>query len=391
MSLIVVAGALANKPMNGGAAWTRLSWALGLKRLGHEVYFIEEIAAATSVDGAGAICDLDRSVNAAYFRRITERFGFGGTSALISRDEDRTVGVSSKELREVADAADLLVNISGHLTLETLKPRFRRRVFIDLDPGYTQFWHAQGLAEDRLRGHHAYFTIGENIGTPACSVPTGDIFWRTTRQPVVLDDWPVSTRSLAHGFTTVASWRGSYGRVAHGGLLFGLKAHEFRKFLKLPTLADHPFEIALEIDPADRQDEESLRTNAWRIVDARTVAGDPFDFRSYIQESSAECSVAQGIYVETQSGWFSDRTVRYLASGKPALVQDTGLGRTYPTGVGLVPFRTLQEAAQGADLIMQDYEMHSRAARALAEEFFDSDKVLPSLLRNAGEASSCSS
>jgi hypothetical protein len=326
-------------------------------------------------------------VNAAWFREITERFGFAGTSALISQDEDRSIGLTSKEIRDVADAADLLVNISGHLTLGTLKPRFRRRVFIDLDPGYTQFWHAQRLAEDRLRDHHAYFTIGENIGTPTCSVPTGDIAWRTTRQPVVLDEWPVCAGSSARCFTTVASWRGSYGRVAHNGRQFGLKAHEFRKLLKLPTLTDHQFEIALEIDPADRQDADSLRTNAWRVVDAKAVAGDPFNFRSYVQESSAECSVAQGIYVETQSGWFSDRTVRYLASAKPALVQDTGLGRNYPTGVGLVPFRTLQEAARGADLIMQDYERHSRAARALAEEFFDSDKVLPSLLWNAGGAS----
>ena len=131
---------------------------------------------------------------------------------------------------------------------------------------------ARPILGARLRGHHAYFTIGENIGTPACRVPTGDIFWRTTRQPVVLDDWPVSARSSAHGFTTVASWRGSYGRIAHGGLLFGLKAHEFRKFVTLPTLADHPFEIALESDRVLRAMIQGLRAIAgsciaWPIVD----------------------------------------------------------------------------------------------------------------------------
>jgi hypothetical protein len=387
MSLIVVSGVLANKPGNGGAAWTRLSWVLGLKRLGCDVYFIEQIAPGTCADASGARCELDQSVNLAYFRHVTERFGLRGTSALVSEDDGRAIGLSATELVHVADAADLLVNISGHLTLETLKPRFRKRVFIDQDPGYTQFWHVDALAEDRLRDHNFYFTVGENIGTPDCAIPTGDIEWRPIRQPVVLDEWPASTHESPMRFTTVASWRGPYGRVTHNGVQFGLKAHEFRRFVTLPKLTGHHFEIALEVDPADRQDVESLQTNAWRIVDPKSVAGDPFKFRSYIQESSAECSVAQGIYVETRSGWFSDRTVRYLASGKPALVQETGFGRNYPTGRGLVPFRTLEEAARGADLIMRDYEVHSRAARTIAEEFFDSDKVLASLLGNVGVAS----
>jgi hypothetical protein len=386
MSVIVVAGALANKPANGGAAWTRLSWALGLKRLGCDVYFIEQIAPGACVDASGARCEPDRSVNFAYFRHVTGRFGLGDSSALISEHDGRVIGggATTTALVDMADTADLLVNISGHLTLDTLKPLFRTRAFIDLDPGYTQFWHAQGLAEERLRDHHAYFTIGENIGTDGCGVPAGDIAWRPIRQPVVLDEWPVSTNGSAARFTTIASWRGPYGRVTHNGLQFGLKAHEFRKFVALPMMTGRPFEIALDVDPADRQDVESLQRHAWRVVDAKSVAGDPFTFRRYIQDSSAECSVAQGIYVETQSGWFSDRTVRYLASGKPALVQDTGFGRHYPASCGLVAFRTLEEAVRGADRIARDYEAHSRAARAIAEEFFDSDKVLTELLRNVG-------
>jgi hypothetical protein len=170
--------------------------------------------------------------------------------------------------------------------------------------------------------------------------------------------------------------------VTHDGVQYGLKAHEFRKFVALPLLTGQPFEIALAVHPADRPDVESLRTHAWTVVDPKSVAGDPFTFRSYVQDSGVEFSVAQGMYVDTQSGWFSDRTVRYLASGKPALVQDTGFGRNYPTGRGLVPFRTLEEAVRGADLITRDYEVHSRAARAIAEELFDSDKVVATLLRN---------
>jgi hypothetical protein len=295
--------------------------------------------------------------------------------------------VSARELVHVADAADLLVNISGHLTLDTFKRRFRKRIFIDQDPGYTQFWHGQGLAEDRLRDHHFYFTVGENVGTPDCGIPTGGIEWRPIRQPVVLDEWPASPFGSHTRFTTVASWRGPYGRVTHNGVQYGLKAHEFRKFVALPILTGQPFEIALAVDPADQPDVESLQRHGWRVVDPKSVACDPFTFRRYVQESGVEFSVAQGIYVETRSGWFSDRTVRYLASGKPALVQETGFGRNYPIGCGLVPFRTLEEAVRGADLITRDYEVHSRGARAIAEEFFDSDKVVASLLQTVGVTS----
>ena len=401
MSLIVVSGALASKPWNGGDEWTRLSWTLGLKRLGHDVYFIEQIAPAVCVDAAGAACDLDRSVNLAFFRDVTERFGLSARASLVleevegekgSKGAALVVGPGLDELVRVAESADLLVNISGHLTFDTLKPRFRRRAFIDLDPGFTQCWHQQGLAEDRFRDHHFYFTVGYNVGTPGCDIPIGDIAWRPIRQPVVLDDWPIVVGGVGSGvasvdhrrFTTVSSWRGPFGRVTHNGVQFGLKAHEFRKVVTLPTLTSQRFEIALDVHPADQQDIDLLRSNAWALVDPACVASDPFTFRNYIQTSDAEFSVAQGIYVDTQSGWFSDRTVRYLASGKPVLVQDTGLGRTYPPGLGLVTFRTLDEAVRGAEAIGRDYETHARAARAIAEECFDSDKVLGALLQTVG-------
>jgi hypothetical protein len=379
MGRIVVAGALANKPRNGGAAWTRLSWALGFRRLGHEVYFIEQIAPSTCVDQRGTPCAIDDSVNLAYFRLVTERFQLN--AALIVEGGTRTFGMTWDELLVVSQTADLLVDISGHLTIETLKYRFGKRIFIDLDPGYTQFWHADGLAEDRLRDHHYYFSVGENIGQPFCRIPTANVDWRPIRQPVVLDEWPVvSVPASALRFTTVASWRGPLGRVTHRDLTFGVKAHEFRKFVALPTRCDHAFEMALEIDAADQQDLALLRASGWTVVDPDDVAGDPLMFRQFVQQSGAEFSVAQGIYVETQSGWFSDRTVRYLASGKPALVQDTGWARNYPTGRGLLSFRTLEEAVDGVNRIASDYTGHSRAARDIAETFFDARIVLPALI-----------
>lgn len=381
MSTIVVSGALANKPANGGATWTRLSWALGLKRLGHQVFFVEQISPEVCAH-AGARTDFERSNNVAYFRTVMDRFGLGDASALVLEGGNRTVGLTWDELCYVASHADLLVNISGHLVIKSLKDRVRRRIFIDLDPGYTQFWHEQNLASDRLRDHHLYFTVGENIGTSECTIPAAGIEWQPVRQPVVLEEWPL-TRAPLHPmrYTTIASWRGPFGRVTHGQQVFGVKAHEFRKFRTLPSLSPHWFEIALDAHPADGGDVEQLRQNGWAIVDAPVVAGDPLAFRGYVQHSAAEFSVAQGIYVDTQSGWFSDRSVRYLASGKPVLVQDTGFSRNYPVGRGLIAFSTLEEAARGADLIAAEYEEHSRAARALAETYFDSDRVLTSLLK----------
>jgi len=379
MATIVISGALANKPANGGAAWTRLSWALGFKRLGYDVTFVEQIAPSTCVDGSGSPCAVEDSLNLAYFTAVTEQFELN--AALIVEGERRSIGTPWEQLLDTAQAAEMLVNISGHLTCEALKPRFRRRVFIDLDPGYTQFWHVAGLAEDRLRDHDCYFSVGENIGQPFCAIPHGDIAWRPIRQPVVLEDWPlVAFTPAPTRFTTIASWRGPLGRVTHDQRMFGVKAHEFRKFAALPTLSDSTFEIALDVDPADRRDVDALRQHRWCVVDPKCVVADPLAFRRYVQHSSAEFSVAQGIYVETESGWFSDRTVRYLASGRPAVVQDTGWSRRYPSGQGLLRFRTLDEALEAAGDVERRYPEHAKAARAIAEEFFDSNKVLSELL-----------
>ena len=380
MATVVVAGALANKPTNSGAAWTRLSWALGFKRLGHSVYFVEQISPAICTDPDGVPSDVADSMNLAYFRATMERFDLN--AALTVEGTSRSFGLRWDELLDLAGSADLLVNISGHLTAEALKPRFRKRIFIDLDPGYTQFWHAQGLADDRLRDHDVYFSVGENIGHRSCDIPTGGIEWRPIRQPVVLAEWPVAplAASTSPRFTTVASWRGPLGRAVHRDRTYGVKAHEFRKFIDLPQSGAGTFEIALDAHPADCRDVQLLRDRGWAIVDPKSVAADANAFRRYVQGSSAEFSIAQGVYVDTGSGWFSDRTVRYLASGKPATVQDTGWTRNYPSGLGLIGFSSFEEAVAGTAQIAGAYDRHSRAARAIAEEFFDSSKVLPGLL-----------
>ena len=351
MATALVGGVLAAKVGNGGNAWTRISLVRGLARLGFDVVFLEQLPGATAEQTR-------------YFDDVCRAFDIEGY--LLDGNAPAQSG------------AELLVNIGGHLTDRSLRDAARVRVFLDDDPGYTQLWHAQGLLADKLPCHDFHFTFGANIGRSDCPIPTDGIAWRPTRPAVVLDDWPFSDDGDPNRFTTVASWRGAYGRVEQNGHLFGQKAHEFRKLASLPRQSTQRFEIALEIAPEDAGDLELLRSGGWSIVDP-SVASDPEGFRSYVQGSGAEFSVAQGVYVETRSGWFSDRSVRYLASGKPVLVQDTGLAERLPTGEGLLVFRTAEEALSRAEAISEDYERHARGARAIAEEYFDSDRVLGEL------------
>jgi hypothetical protein len=373
MNTVVISGVIANKPFNGGAAWTRLNYVLGLRKLGFDVFFVEQIKPETFQD-ANIL---------SYFQRVMDDFNLTGKAVLVSEDGQHCEGLSRQRLLEVADAASLLINISGHLTVPAIKDRIRRRAFIDLDPGFTQLWHASG-APSRVEGHDSYFTIGENIPSNPLLFPGNGIRWRPTRQPVVLELWPVCVEGRRDRFTTVASWRGPYGPVEYAGRRFGSKVHQFRKYATMPIKVDSPFEIALDIHPADYRDREMLCRNSWRLVDPKIVAAEPASFREYVQTSGAEFSVAQEMYVATGSGWFSDRSVRYLASGKPVLVEDTGFSRNYPVGDGLLTFATQQQAIAGAHDIIANYPAHSCAARQIAEEYFDSNRVLTQLLDDTG-------
>jgi len=386
MSTVLVASVIATKCRNGGNARAVLNWIQGLRRLGVQAYYVEQIASQLCTDECGRTVPFAESANAAYFTRVMREAGLTRTSALICDGGPETCGVAYRELLDVAEAADLLLNISGHLTLEPMMRRLRRKAYLDLDPGFTQFWHAAGKDAARLGGHDFHFTIGENIGTHHCGIPSGDIRWRHTRQPAVLIGEACAPAPWKGRFTTIASWRGAYGPVQHGETTFGLKVHEFRKLIDLPQRASAEFEIALDIHPADARDRQLLCDHGWRVVDPRGVVPDPRSFDDYIQGSDAECSAAQGIYVATNSGWFSDRTVRYLAAGKPALVQDTGFSRSYPVGEGLITFRTVEEAVRGVEAIQLDPRRHQQASRALAEEYFDSNMVIGRLLDEVGIA-----
>jgi hypothetical protein len=368
MAKIIVSGAIANKPLSGGEAWVRMSWLRGLRRLGHEVCFVEQIESADPI-------------GLETFRLTVAALAPDCPVALLC-DGRSEIGLTLEQVTEWARGADLLVNVSGHLELEAIVEGPRRRAYIDVDPGFTQIWAEEGAAA-RLDRHDTYFTVGENIGTPGCSIPTAGREWLPLPPPVTLADWPLLPVPSGGRFTTVATWRSPLGSLVHGETAFAGKHHQWRRLVHLPRQVDHELEIALQIDPADEPDQIALEANGWHLADPTAVAGDPLAFRSYVQGSAAELSVAHPVYVDTASGWVSDRTVRYLASGRPALVQDTGIGERYPVGEGLLTFRTTAEAVAGIEAIAADYEAHSRAARTLAEAHFDSGLVLARFLEAA--------
>lgn len=384
MTRVLVAGAIANRPRSGGEAWVRMSFVRGLRRLGLDVCFVEQIDSAACVDAEGRPAPLERSVNRATFEAVLRTLAPDCPAALVLDGGAATIGLPYQEVVSLACGADLLVNVSGHLTLEPLRSGPRRRAYVDVDPAFTQFWAADG-ADLGLDAHDTFFTLGENVGAPDCPIPTGGRDWRPLPPPVTLEDWPLAPPPEdPDRFTTVATWRSPLGTLSHGGVTYPGKHHQWRRLLDLPARAPGcTFEIALAIHPGDGPDREALEAAGWHLADPVAAAGDPLAYREYVQGSAAELSVAHGAYVDTASGWISDRTVRYLASGRPALVQDTGAARL-GGGEGVVTFSTREQAAEGARRIVADWAAHAQAARALAEAHFDSDRVLATFLAQAG-------
>ncbi len=367
---IVIGAAFAQRPGYGGHAWALLQYVLGFRELGFEVTVVDRLEPGMVSDEGAALAQL---------RALFEREGI--PHAVLGEDGQPRAGLSRADVVARARSARLLLNVMGFVNDPEVLAAARRRVFLDIDPGFGQVWRELGLA-DVFAGHDDFVTVGRNVGREDCGVPTCGLRWLTIPHPVVLERCPPIPGG--EGFTTVGSWRGPYDRIEYRGQLLGLRAHEFRKLFDLPQQVDATFRVALEIDPSDDADLRALRGHGWEVVDPRRVAADPAQYLAFVQGSLAELTVAKGIYVTLRSGWLGDRTVCYLASGKPALVQDTGLGAHYPLGEGLLAYATLHEAAAGVREILSRSSDHARAARRLAEAHFDARYVLGRLLEELG-------
>ncbi len=380
MALLVFAGSRAQRPGRGGQMWVFLQYLLGFRRLGYDVLYIDALDADSFVDEQGRRLPMEESWTVRYFRHVMSHFGFKENYAILCEGDRHSIGLSRKEVIERVERADCLINVMGFLRDEEVLAAARRRIFLDIDPGFGQMWRELQLA-DIFDGHDAFVTVGSNVGQSGCTVPTCGLRWITTVPPVVLERWPMCDQQHNGKFTSVVTWRGIFDPIEYEGATYGLRVHEFRKFIVLPSRTNQSFELALDIDPCETHDLAALKQNDWNLVDPLTVSQTPQDYQAYVQSSKGEIGVAKNMYVKTGGGWISDRTVCYLASGRPALVQDTGLRELFSNADGLLLFSNMDEAVEGVERIARDYDRHAKAARQVAEEHFDSDKVLSRLLR----------
>ena len=377
---VVVAGVLSLPPFSPGTAWDRLQYVLGLRSLGHEVLFVEEVESAWCRGRDGRHSPYEPSVNRERFCRTMAAFGLLDRSCQLYEGGRATAGLDVGKLTAALEGADLLINISGHAKSELVLGAVRRRAYLDQDPVYTQLWVAEYGADLGLDRHDVLFTVGNNIGTEASDIPTAGRRWHHTLPPVALDEW-TATEPASGRFTTVASW-GRYGDLSYRGRSFRGKRAEFRRFADLPRRSGREFEVALANAGDHPEDARRLEQGGWTITDGATFA-DLEAYRRHAAASGAEIGITKGAYVEGRAGWIGDRSCHYLASGRPVLLQSTGLERTVPAGRGLLTFSDLDGAMEGVAAIERDHAAHCRAARELAEEFFDARTVLAELLDTA--------
>jgi hypothetical protein len=366
---VIVSGMIAATPWQGGAAWAVLQYLLGLRRLGCSVYFMEPVDSPEVLSS-----DVRR-----YCEQVMGRFGFEDRWALIPPHGGDPIGMRREQVGSAAGEADLLLNVAGMLSDADVLDQIPVRAYLDLDPVFTQLWHANEGVDMRLDSHTHFVTIADAIGRPGSTIPSCGRDWLPTLPPVVLEEWPVATHLEHRAITTVGHWR-SYGSIQHQGVQYGQKVHSLRRLIDLPRQTSGRFALALAIHPDETKDLAALRENGWTLLDPAAVASTPDDYRRFVQGSWAEFGLTKAGYVVSDSGWFSDRSACYLASGRPVIAQDTGFGRRLPTGAGLFAFSTAEEAVAAIEELQRDYERHCVAARELATAYLDSDRVLGSLV-----------
>ncbi len=381
----IVTGMIATYPV-GGVAWDYGQYVLGLEKLGFEVYYLEDTGGPTyspaakcyGEDYRPAVQFLQQSLGQ-LSPSLSERWHFRAM-------DDTVYGLDARSIKQIADEAAVFVNVSGSALLRADYMACRRKVLIDTDPGWNHFvnypkWDTspgwQGTAG--YRAHDYFFTYAERIGLPDCELPTLGIAWQSTRPLVVSECWvpqPPGTK-----WTTVMTWNNFSRPIEGNGKTYGTKELEFGHVETLPQKVEADFEVAVggASPPIDR-----WRQLGWSVIDSHSISATMDDYRNYLQSSRGEFSVAKNIYAATRSGWFSCRSVCYLAAGRPVVVQDTGFSEVVPTGHGLVAFNTLPEAEAAVAAVESHYYDHQQRAREIASKYFAADVVLGKLLDRIG-------
>jgi hypothetical protein len=378
---IVVFGILFWYPL-AGVTYQFLHYLLALRRLGWDPYYVED-STRWVYDPDCNDTTPDPSRNIARLAPVLAAHGFGDRWAFRSHHEDGGVyGIGAARLSALYREAEALLNVTGAQELREEHLACPRRIYVETDPGKGQIKAAEGntVMLRTLGLHDTVFTFGENVGRPDCGLPVDRVTWLQTRQPVALDLWP-GDEGQRHPYTTIATWRNDNDVVYRGETYYWSKHREFEKVLDLPRRRPGLFELATEVDAATAA---RLTAHGWRLSDAFAISGDVDRYRTFVQGSRGEFTVAKDQNVRLRSGWFSDRSACYLAAGRPVITQDTGFGNVLPTGKGLFAFRDLEEALAAVDAIESDYGSHCRAAREIAAEYFDAETVVGSLLKRAG-------
>ena len=375
---IIVLGYIVRGPV-GGMAWHHVQYVMGLARLGHEVYFVEDSGDSprSCYDPTTHATGTDPTYGLQFATRTFKRVGLGERWAYYDAHTSRWLGPCADRILKLCARADLLFNLSGLNPLRPWLVDIPARAFIDHDPVFTQIQHLTDLAARTLALQHtAFFSFGENIGLSQSAIPDDGLPWRATRQPVVLDAWPVTPAPAQGKFTTAMLWN-SYRACEYNGHRYGMKSDSFWPYVDLPQKAGHIFELVLG---GPTTPDAQLIEAGWGIREPPGPTRELWMYQRYIQRSKAEFSVAKHGYVVSRSGWFSERSASYLASGRPVVVQDTGFSDWLHTGAGVLAFHTPEEALAGIEEINRRYEFHCRAARAIVEDYFDAQKVLPDLI-----------
>jgi len=384
---IVVMGFMGSCPI-AGVIWQHIHYVVGLQRLGHAVYYIED-SARLPYNPETFEVNNEFDYAARLLNRLSREFGFKNRWAFCARylAGNPTAGLPLRRIRQLYRDADAILNICGAQEFNDDLLVSDRILYIESDPGVEQIKIDKGVkaTTNYLQRHRALFTFGENVGTKSFPVPTHGFKWLPTRQPVVTDLWKTQRApSRAAVFTSVANWStsGLKDITWRGDKYLWSKSREFLRFISAPKKSGETFELATNIEDANTR--AKFLRNGWRLHSPLQLSVDYWLYRDYIRRSKGEFTVAKDQYIRLNTGWFSDRSACYLAAGRPVIIQETGFTKIYGGKAGLLSFRSLSEIVDAVKVINADYAKHSRAARALAREFFEAENVLKSILDRAG-------
>jgi hypothetical protein len=389
---IVVGGFIGLFP-TGGATWDYIQYALGLHKLGHDVYYIEDTMLYPVYQQSGEAWD-DCSFGVNYLKEAMEKVGLGDRWAYRDVASGKLFGMSEEAFSEICATADVLMNVSSSLWMRDEYNRIPVKMLVDTDPMFTQYQYHEKLAKggneaatatQYMNAHNRFFTFGLNIGKADCRIPAFDFDWHTTVKPIVMDAWNHKSPGQAkYGFTSVMNW------TERPDFMFeneewGQKNKEFKKFHALPSISGEKFEIIINRpkDEGTKQSMHQLEDLGWDILSPDHLIADKEHYKDFVQSSLAEFSITKETYIKSNSGWFSGRSAVYLASGRPVITQDTQWSKYIPSGAGVIAMHDLESATEAVRSVRADYARHSKAATEIAHEYFDSNKVLSDMLSHA--------